>query len=370
MIAKKKRTAAPKNTKRGSKALVKAVKSSSKLRKSIGGNTSRDHIHRIFVIFSELQNLRFPTLGKLARLCEVDRRTIQRDIDQMNGLLGSFDDAHSENEILFDHARGGYKLLRELSHFPIVHIEDRDLLTLHFLRQCLEPYRETGIGRSMIDSFNHTFGILTGTTDWKKWERAVHFRFEGKPEIGKEDVRLFEILHRAIREHLRVSLDYKPVKESKVTRLVEPQFLFMRNGSWYLHAVKARTDERRTLKFARITNAHLTGESFPASVADPKERFQYSFGVVPSCQKPRQPVVIEFNESAGQRAAETLWHPQQKVSHLAGGRVRLELPFAEPTFLELHPWILSWGASAKVISPRDLRDTIAEKARSLAASYG
>jgi len=39
----------------------------------------------------------------------------------------------------------------------------------------------------MIESFDHTFGILTGTTDWKKWEHSVHFRFEGKPEIGRED---------------------------------------------------------------------------------------------------------------------------------------------------------------------------------------
>ena len=48
----------------------------------------------------------------------------------------------------------------------------------------------------------------------------------------------------------------------------------------------------------------------------------------------------------------------------------MELPFAEPTFLEIEPWILGWGASVKVIAPAELRKTIMEKARALASVYG
>jgi predicted DNA-binding transcriptional regulator YafY len=340
-----------------------------KVKRGIRGNTSRDHIHRIFMIFAELQNKRYPTLAKLSKICDVDTRTIQRDIAQMNGMLGSFESGGEGNEIVYDKARRGYALLREINHLPIVQIGDKDLLTLHFLRQCLEPYRSTGIGRSMIESFEHTFGILTGTTDWKRWERSVHFRFEGKPEIGKEDVRLFELLHIAIRENRRVTFDYKPNNGPKDARTMEPRFVFMRNGSWYLHAAKAGTGERRTLKFARISNARLTEETFVPDFREPSETFRYSFGIVACDRKPRQPVVLEFEASAAQRAAETLWHPDQKVTSLPGGRLRLQLPFAEPTFLEIEPWILSWGASVKVIGPQSLRKSIAEKARALAAAY-
>ena len=344
-------------------------KQSPSRKKEIRGNTSRDHLHRIFLIFSELQNGRYPSLAKLADICEVDTRTIQRDIDQMNALLGSLEEGEG-NEIVYDKTRRGYALPRELKHLPIVRIEDRDLLTLHFLRQCLEPYRSTGIGRSMIESFDHTFGILTGTTDWKKWERSVHFRFEGKPEIGKEDVRLFELLHRAIRENRRVTLDYHPSNGKKEPRTLEPHFVFMRNGSWYLHATKAGGADRRTLKFARISNARLGAGHFVPELRDPKESFRYSFGIVSSDRKPRQPVVLEFEASAAQRAAETLWHPEQKATPLRGGRLRLELPFAEATFLELEPWILSWGATVKVLAPAALKKTIAGKVRAMADSCG
>lgn len=347
----------------------KLPRKSSGSRRKIQGNTSRDHIHRIFLIFSEVQNKRYPSLAGLAKICEVDPRTIQRDIDQMNALLGKIEHERGGNEIIYDAVRKGYTLKRQMKHLPIVQIGDRDILTLHFLRQCLEPYRSTGIGRSMIESFDHTFGILTGTTDWKTWERSVHFRFEGKPEIGKEDVRLFEILHRAIREHRRVKLDYKPNSGPKDSRTLEPHFVFMRNGSWYLHATKAGTSDRRTLKFARISNAQLLSESFTPDRRHPAENFRYSFGIVACDRKPRQPVVLEFEKGAAQRAAETLWHPDQKVIPLADGRLRLELPFAEPTFLEIEPWILGWGASVQVVSPAPLRASIAGKARAMAGLY-
>jgi predicted DNA-binding transcriptional regulator YafY len=349
------------------KTSPKVVKKSAK--GLIKGNTSRDHIHRIFLIFSELQNKRYPSLAKLSKICDVDTRTIQRDIDQMNALLGKLENEGQGNEIIHDKSRRGYTLLREMKHLPIVQIGDKDLLTLHFLRQCLEPYRSTGIGRSMIESFDYTFGILTGTTDWKQWERSVHFRFEGKPEIGKEDIRLFELLHVAIRENRRVIVDYKPSDGPKESRTLEPRFIFMRNGSWYLHATKAGTAERRTLKFARISNARITDERFAPDFQDPKESFRYSFGIVACDRKPRQPVVLEFEASAAQRVVETLWHPEQKTTPLPGGRLRLELPFAEPTFLELEPWILGWGATVKVISPASLAKTIADKAHAMAAVY-
>lgn len=354
-------------TKRGSKVSKEPAKG------IIKGNTSRDHIYRIFVIFSEVQNERYPTLNDLADLCGTSDRTILRDIEQINGLLSNFETSRGEdgnvkdNAIEYDHQKEGYRLRNRLNHFPIIRVEDQHLLTLHFLRQCLEPYKETGIGRMMIDSFNHTFGILTGTTNWKDWERAVHFRFEGKPESGKEDVKVFDLLHKAILEKRIVSIDYKPAREEKSTRLVEPLFLFMRNGSWYLFCRKAGKPERRTLKFARISNARLTDETFKPLWMDPKDSFRYSFGVVPCETKARKPVVIEFTKESAQRAGETVWHPEQKIEKLPGGGVRLTLPFDEPTYLELKPWILSWGASAKVIGPRELKEQVETDIRKMAA---
>ena len=48
--------------------------------------------------------------------------------------------------------------------------------------------------------------------------------------------------------------------------------------------------------------------------------------------------------------------------------MRLELPFDEPTYLELKPWILSWGSSAKIIGPKALKDKAGRIIRVLGAT--
>jgi predicted DNA-binding transcriptional regulator YafY len=77
---------------------------------------------------------------------------------------------------------------------------------------------------------------------------------------------------------------------------------------------------------------------------------------------------LEFTKDSAQRVSETVWHPEQKVIPLLGGGVRLELPFDEPTYLELKPWILSWGSSARIIGPKSLKDKVAEDVRAMAAA--
>jgi len=329
----------------------------------IHGNTSRDHINRIYMILSELQNHRYPSREQLSGLCEVSSKTIGRDLRNMETLM--------DVDIVYDQSKRGYRIKGKVQHFPMLKLEERDLLTLHFLRQCLAPYDGTDIGRSMIESFNRAFGLLTGTTNWKSWENTVWFRFDGKPEIAKGDIALFNLLFKAIKKREVVSFDYcPPSKKNCEGRSVEPLFVFMRNGRWFLHAVDAGTDEQRNFVFARITKAKLTGGTFAAREINPGKTFRYSFGVVSGEERPRENVVLEFAPSVAIRIRETLWHPEQELKTLAGGGVRLTLPIAENSYLELKPWLLSWGATVKVIAPEALRQELKASVAKMAECVG
>jgi len=345
------RSIAPSPSPKGKSIKKTKLKPKSAEAGSIGGNTSRDHIHRIYLILAELQNSRFPSREKLAELCEVSTKTIERDLRSMESLM--------EVEIIYDQNKKGYKINGKVQHFPMLKLEERDLLTLHFLRQCLAPYDGTDIGRSMIESFNRAFGLLTGTTNWKNWEDTVWFRFDGKPEIAQGDIALFNLLYKAIRKRSVVSFDYCPPSKKKCEgRSVEPLFIFMRNGRWFLHAVNAGSDEQRNFVFARITKAVLTGETFAPREINPGKTFHYSFGVVSGEERPKENVVLEFSPSVAIRIRETLWHPEQEIKDLPGGGVRLTLPIAEASYLELKPWLLSWGATVKVIAPHSLKQEL------------
>lgn len=317
----------------------------------IHGNTSRDHIQRIYVILAELQNQRFPNGEQLARLCGVSTKTIKRDLQSMELLMGV--------EIPFDPLKRGYSIIGEVQHFPMLKLEVRDLLMLHFLRQCLAPYDGTEIGKSMIESFNRAFGLLTGTTNWKNWEDAVWFRFEGRPEIARGDGDLFDLFYRAIRSREKVTFDYhSPSKKKTERRTVEPLFIFMRNGRWFLHATNEGKEEKRTFVFARISKAVITGEQFLPREITPAQSFHYSFGVVAGELPPKENVVLDFAPEVTMRVMETLWHPEQKISKLRSGGVRLTLPIAEDSYMELKPWLLGWGATVKVIGPKSLADDL------------
>ena len=348
--------------------------------KKISNNTSRDHLFRIFTIFSELQNGRRSKLSQLAEICGVVERTIQRDIETMKSLLEigitSENVGRISGGVLGKDSDKKYTLDPSQKHFPIVRIGEEDLLTIHFLRQCLEPYKNTAIGKSMMESFKRSFGVLTGTTDWKKWARIIHFRFEGRPEVAKEDVSYFDTLHRAILENRKVAFVYRStnppghgggngaeVQKDDRIRILHPTFLFMRNGSWYLHAYDPEEKKEKIFKFARIRELQILGETFKPRTRfpDTADYFRYSYAVIPSSEKPGKNVVLEFNgKSSVRRVGETLWHPEQKLTPIAEEKARLELPFAEASYLELRPWILSWGANVKVIGPKKLKDDVAK----------
>jgi predicted DNA-binding transcriptional regulator YafY len=387
-----KKTVKPGGSKSPKPAAKKAVKKEKKTsktpkkgKKKISNNTSRDHLFRLFTIFSEIQNGRRTKRSELAKFCDVSTRTIARDILTLSLLLDDGVTTKNVKKAAGDEARGGdkeYTLDPSQRHFPIVRIDEKTLLLVHFLRECLEPYKSTGIGKNMLESFKRSFGVLTGTTNWKQnWSRVLHFRFEGRPEAAKDDVKYFEIFHKAILGNRKVSFVYRSTnapkkgplpnssekKEDRV-RILHPNFVFMRNNALYLHAVDPGENKEKIFKFSRIRSLKIQEEKFKPlpRFPDPSEYFKYSFAIIPCSEPPKENVVLEFSGKSVRRVEETIWHAEQKLTKLSEDRVRLELPFPEATFLELKPWLLSWGASVKVIGPQKLKDDVAKDIRVMA----
>ena len=65
-----------------------------------------------------------------------------------------------------------------------------------------------GIGE-MLRSFERMFGIFTVTKNWDAWSKTVHFRFADKPPTTTKELKLFNILHSAIKEKKVVEFTYK-----------------------------------------------------------------------------------------------------------------------------------------------------------------
>lgn len=323
--------------------------------------STRAQVERLFGIAAMIQNDERVTVGKIAKHFEVDPRTVLRDITFLRDRLGV--------GIEFDREAGSYILDSKFTHIPPLELNDTDFLLLSYLHQCIAPQAGTDIGKIMIRSFKRMFGLLTGSRKWQEFARTVLFRFDiSSGCTADKEVKVFNLLHRAIKANNEVTFAYKSPKKPTVMKTVEPCLLTMYRGRWYLYGVDTTKGAIVSFAFARIEDVKTTGKKFtPDEVThNPQEFLRYSFGVAISSDPPVN-VILEFEKEVVQRLKESVWHAEQRLSDLPDGRARLVLPLS--TMLEIRPWILSWGPYVKVVEPAGLAADIADSGKRIAARY-
>jgi len=82
----------------------------------------------------------------------------------------------------------------------------------------------------------------------------------------------------------------------------------------------------------------------------------------------RIPMRIWFDAFAAQLVRERQWHHSQKIRELGNGEIELKLELS--SFVEIVPWILSWGEHARGTSPRALVKAVREVVQKLGKVYG
>ncbi|MBM3855127.1 MAG: HTH domain-containing protein, partial [Verrucomicrobia bacterium] len=107
--------------------------------------TSRPPIERMLRIHEELRRGAFTNCSKLARLLEVSRKTIVRDIAFMRDRL--------DLPIEFDAPINAYRYTHPVTAFPTVQVTEGELLALLVARKALEQYRGTPFHRQLEVSF-------------------------------------------------------------------------------------------------------------------------------------------------------------------------------------------------------------------------
>jgi predicted DNA-binding transcriptional regulator YafY len=79
-------------------------------------------------------------------------------------------------------------------------------------------------------------------------------------------------------------------------------------------------------------------------------------------------VRLRFHDAtAARRALENRWHPSQREETMKDGTV--ELSFEVAGLLEITPWILTWGDTAEVLEPVELRQRLTTIALGMAQRY-
>jgi predicted DNA-binding transcriptional regulator YafY len=185
-----------------------------------------------------------------------------------------------------------------------------------------------------------------------------------------DKIQVWETLIRAWVEQITVFIHHQSHKRDDARVYEFQPYLFepaILSEGVYVVGFSLSHKELRTFKVERIFRVTLTTRSFqrPENL-NVDELVRFAWGIWYG--KPEHDVCLHFQPRVARRVKETLWHPQQQVSDLPNGGVEWHVQVAGTQ--ELIPWIRGWGPDVEVISPPELRQTIADDVRLAAEIYG
>ena len=319
---------------------------------------SRPPLERMLRIHEELKRGAFLNSTTLINLFEVSRKTIVRDLAFMRDRL--------DLPIEFDMQINAYRYTQPVSAFPTVKVTEGELLALLVARKALEQYRGTPFHRQLEISFEKLTGGLKNRISFSPADelQSVSFKNIG---LGKADLSIFNALSAAILRQVELEFDYrKPGEPGAARRRVQPYHLALRENLWYLIAFDTRRGALRTFAVPRISKAALFRRKFvrPREFS-PEKFFANALGVLGG--EGAFTVVIRFNARVADRIREREWHESQELRDTSDGGLELKLRLG--ALAEIERWVLTWGADAEVIAPKELRLRLRATVECLAKIY-
>jgi len=169
----------------------------------------------------------------------------------------------------------------------------------------------------------------------------------------------FTLLKEAILSKSAIAFDYFSSKGEKSHRTVEPLQLWFKERTWYIRAFCRSKKEMRIFKLSRMKNITLTGEHFERS---------FSEGM-PDSIAGLNPVQTEITMWVAPSLSYRVYDEfeENDIHKNEDDSFTVTLRFV------LDEWVLSYllsfGSSARVLSPPDVREAVAGEIRNMAQKY-
>lgn len=314
---------------------------------------TRRPIFRILRIHEVLLAHRFPNCTSLARELEVDRKTIQRDINCMRDDHGL--------PLEYHQVEHGYYYTRPVKDFPLLQLSRQDLLALFLARKALEPLRGRRLQVILAECFEKIAEMCPGEVSfrWQELDEAFSVRSAG---VVSADMTLFSDLLDAVLERREIAFDYvKLGAAAPERRAVQPYHVGQIDQGWYVVGRDVKRRAWRTFAMQRMSRVEVRGAKFTRDAGfDVQEHFGGSFGVwaYGEGEGATHEVRIRFEGYAARIVSERQWHATQEVVRLEGHADAVELRMQLAGLEEVTRWVLSWGSSATVVSPPALVDRV------------
>lgn len=296
------------------------------------------------------------TRPRLAERFEVNKATIQRDIDLLREM----------GIVIVPRGKQGYEMISDF-FLPALNFNFEEALALV---TAASFYRATE-GRQSIEVLDRAIHKITSTLS--KQTNDTLNQIAPQIEVPRQQVSPIdevetykEQLYQAIREKTRVTIEYNSFSSGKKTRhRFAPYAVLFRKRAWYVIGHSKESKRILTFRINRIDSLKMThaGYTIPEDFSVQKYLDKSWDVMLGSGTR----VVILFAPRIAPLIREVNWHATQQLRDLDDGTLRFEATVAG--WHEIGWWVLRWGHEAKVIRPKALREWVAQTARDMVALY-
>lgn len=301
-------------------------------------------INRLFGIMYILLNRETVTAAALAERFEVSVRTIYRDIDALSQAGIPVYTKKGKN--------GGICLMERfvLNKMLLTEEEQQQILSaLLSLEETTAP-EDNQVLQKLGDFFKKepVNWIAIDFSDW-----------------GSGQKELYEDLKRAILERKVISFDYFGQNHAMSRRTVEPLQLLFKEYAWYLIAYCRDKKGLRFFKLKRIKRAEVSEETFVPRedlyrelVEEQKPPLQEKPVNIPT-------IVLWVDKREAYKIYDRFDETEIEVLEDGNFIIRVNYPIDE----WVYGLILSFGASAKVLEPAEIREGVRERIATMWKNY-
>lgn len=305
-----------------------------------------DQLVRQWKMLQMIENRPGVTISYLAQKLGVSTRTVYRDLLALDEagfpLLSQKRDGRQVGWRLID----GY-------HVPQIQLSQAELMALYLSRHLLGVLRESVLGEFLNSALTKVKATLS--------DRTLSYRDRLQEVLSIKDGPLGDplragdnlyLLQEAMVNRNSVECDYLSLSRNVITRRrIDPYRLHYARGTFYLIGYCHQRKEVRLFHLERMSNLQVLGSPFELPLDFSVETYLGdSLGVF---RGERQKVKIRFSPQMARWVKAKTWHPSQKLTEGGDGSLILELTVAG--LEEVRNWVLSFGASAEVLEPEELR---------------
>lgn len=297
-------------------------------------------ILRIMRIHQAIREKRYPNVPDLAKLLEVSRRTVQRDIEFLRDQLSA--------PLVFNPLEGGYEYTEEGFSLPDVQMTEGEVLALMVADRALSAYRGTEYEDLLRQLLQKAMTALGEERTISPQAIARTYSFGHTAAPSRITPRIFAQIEKAVREHETLEVVYHTQSRGTTSRrCLDPYHLANVDGDWFLLAFCHKHQEVRVFKPARIRSVRETGQGFVPRNFDPAAFLQTKLGTMSGDRIFE--TVLRFDPTLAGHILEREWGEAYKIQTLMSGGV--EITFKSENADAVIRWCLSWGPGAEVVSP-------------------